>query len=79
MSYPAKINLNFSLGIHKYTLFGASISCERALVESDQLLRLLDFNILASAMYLSDDSHEAMDLLDRTSIDVYRLSILAHE
>jgi len=30
-------------------------------------------------MYLLDDSHKAMDLLDRTSIDVYRLSIPVHE
>lgn len=42
-------------------------------------LRFLDLSILALAMYLSDDSHKAMDLPDRTSVDVCRLSILAHQ
>ncbi len=39
---------------------------------------LSHFNLYALAMYLSDDSHRAMDLLDHTLIGVYRLSILAH-
>ena len=43
-----------------------------------RLLGLLDFNLHALAMYLSDDSHQAMDLPDHTLIGVYRLSILAH-
>jgi len=37
----------------------------------------VNFKDTALAMYLSDDSHQAMDLPDHTLIGVYRLSILA--